>query len=86
MCRDSRHACTTIRQPPDSTLAQYHAGTKFPTAERFSWHLSGAFSDPMGARLGRQFDDLHLDMVNEQTTGFYPGITEMLLEVVEEAV
>ena len=67
------------------TLAQYHAGTKFPTAERFSWHLSGAFSDPMGARLGRQFDDLHLDMVNEQTTGFYPGITEMLLEVVEEA-
>ena len=67
------------------TLAQYHAGTKFPTAERFSWHLTGAFSDPMGARLGRQFDDLHLDMVNEQTTGFYPGITEMLLEVVEEA-
>ena len=39
----------------------------------------------MGAKLGRQFNDLHLDMVNEQTTGFYPGIKEMLEEVVAEA-
>ena len=67
------------------TLAEYHAGTRFPTNERFSWHLTGSLSDPVGAKLGRQFNDLHLDMVNEQTTGFYPGIKEMLEEVVAEA-
>ena len=57
---------------------EYHQGTKYSTPRRFAWHLTNDPEDPIGAILGQQFDDLYVDLVSQETTALFPGITPML--------
>jgi phosphoglycolate phosphatase-like HAD superfamily hydrolase len=63
------------------TQEQYHQGTKYATPNRLAWHVTGNPEDPVGIDLGYQFDDLYVDLVSDQTAGFFPGITALLHNV-----
>jgi len=60
------------------TEEQYHAGTKYPTPDRFAWHVTGNTQDEIGIGLGKQFDDMYVGMVSMETAGFFPGILTLL--------
>lgn len=57
---------------------EYHEGTKFTTPRRLAWHTTGNPDDPSGIELGRQFDDLYVNLVSIDNTRFYDGMQEML--------
>lgn len=59
----------------------YHLGTKYTTPARFAWHVSGNPDDPIGEKLGQQFDDLYVNLVSTDTAKFYAGVKEMLLNL-----
>ena len=65
------------------TEDQYHQGTKLTTPRRLAWHVTGNPDDPVGVDLGKQFDDLYVELVSTSTAPFYPGIPEVL-DVVEK--
>ena len=65
------------------TEAQMHEGTRYTTPARFAWHAYGDPEDPRGVHLGDQFDAMYVDLVNEETAGFFPGIKDMLLSLRE---
>lgn len=56
----------------------YHEGTKYSTPKRFAWHVTQNPDDPIGSFLGKQFDDLYVGMVTDQTAGLYPGVLDLL--------
>jgi HAD superfamily hydrolase (TIGR01509 family) len=74
----------------DSTLAvlknvnveitedQYHQGTKLTTPRRLAWHVTGNPDDPVGVGLGKQFDDLYVELVSTATAPFYSGMMDVL--------
>jgi phosphoglycolate phosphatase-like HAD superfamily hydrolase len=61
---------------------EYHEYTRYATPERLARHaglLPGDSDfDQVGQRLGDEFDDLYVGLVNTETAGFYPGISSML--------
>jgi phosphoglycolate phosphatase-like HAD superfamily hydrolase len=62
------------------TPEDYHLGTRYTTPDRFAWHVTGNPKDPIGAVLGQQFDELYVNMVSQETAGFYAGMKELLLK------
>eukprot|EP01032_Pedospumella_encystans_P012243 gene12243-14176_t len=60
---------------------EYHAGTKYATPDRFSWHLTRDTKSDIGPKLGKQFDDLYVGLVSTSTAGFFPGMSELLTEL-----
>lgn len=68
-------------EQPSITEEQYHAGTKYPTPDRFAWHVTGNSQDKIGVDLGRQFDDMYVGLVSMETAGFFPGILNLLQEL-----
>lgn len=73
-----RNGCSLV------TEEQYHAGTIYPTPERFAWHVTGDPNNTIGATLGRQFDDMYVDMVSIETASFFPGVLDLLLDLRSE--
>lgn len=63
------------------TEEEFHAGCRYTTPSRFAWHVTGNTDDPCGEELGRQFDDMYVDMVTIDTAPFFPGIKTMLADV-----
>jgi beta-phosphoglucomutase-like phosphatase (HAD superfamily) len=59
----------------------YHEGTKYSTPRRFSWHICGNPDDPIGIKLGDDFDNLYVNLVSQETTPLYPGIFELLQRI-----
>mmetsp|Transcript_24098 Transcript_24098/g.31474 ORF Transcript_24098/g.31474 Transcript_24098/m.31474 type:complete len:264 (+) Transcript_24098:57-848(+) len=61
----------------------YHCGTRYSTPVRFSWHVSGDSSGPNeeGIKLGLEFDELYIGKVTAETTGFYPGIKDIVKSI-----
>lgn len=57
----------------------YHQGTKYTTPRRLAWHVTGNPDDPVGETLGRQFDELYVQLVSPETAPLYPGIKELLV-------
>ncbi|CAE8735591.1 unnamed protein product, partial [Polarella glacialis] len=49
---------------PEITEAEYKDGTRFPTGERFGFHISGNPKDPAAPRLGKEFDDHYVQLVS----------------------
>lgn len=64
--------------------AEYHEGTKFTTPRRLAWHVTGNPDDPVGIELGRQFDELYVDLVSLTTAPLYAGILPMLERLQEQ--
>ena len=64
--------------------AEYHEGTKFTTPRRLAWHVTGNPDDPVGIELGRQFDQLYVDLVSLTTAPLYAGILPMLERLQEQ--
>jgi len=63
------------------TEAQYKEGTKYPTPERFAFHVSGNTEDPAGSGLGQQFDELYVTKVSLETVPLFPGMADLLAEL-----
>jgi len=63
----------------------YHDGTRYCTPERLARHAgldpSDEDFDTVGQRLGDEFDNLYVDLVNMETAGFYPGIFSLLNDI-----
>lgn len=62
----------------------YHQCTRYATPHRLALHAgldetSQNFKD-VGDRLGAEFDELYVDLVDTQTAGFYEGIHDVLDE------
>lgn len=66
---------------PEVTQAQYKEGSKYPTPQRFGFHISGEPSDPAGPGLGQQFDDLYVGQVSPDTVPFFDGMQELLRDL-----
>lgn len=71
------------------TEAEYHEYTRYCTPDRLARHAGLEPSDDeneaatsefvtVGTRLGKEFDDLYVDLVSTETAGFYPGMHELL--------
>ena len=56
----------------------YHKGTRYTTPARLAWHSTGDVNDPIGVVLGKQFDDLYVQLVSTDTAPFYPGVSTLL--------
>lgn len=69
----SRNGKTSI------TEDEYHAGTKYTTPRRLAWHVTSNPDDPIGIRLGQEFDDLYVTLVSTKTAPLYSGIKETLV-------
>ena len=70
---------------PTITEEIYHQGTRYSTPDRLARHAGlepgDADYQEVGNRLGAEFDNLYVDLVDTQTAGFYKGIEQMLLDV-----
>jgi HAD superfamily hydrolase (TIGR01509 family) len=60
---------------------EYHEGTRYPTPQRFAWHVTKNPDDSIGEVLGKEFDDLYIKLVSKKTAGLYEGIYDMLLHL-----
>lgn len=58
--------------------SSYHEGTKFTTPRRLAWHVTGNPDDPIGESLGKEFDDLYVELVSMQTAKLYDGMGELI--------
>eukprot|EP00978_Attheya_sp_CCMP212_P022453 scaffold67009_cov42-Attheya_sp.AAC.3 len=63
----------------------YHDHTRYATPERLARHAGitpdHADFDEVGTRLGAEFDNLYVGLVDRQTAGFYPGVEELLMRI-----
>lgn len=62
----------------------YHAGTKYTTPRRLAWHAKGDTEHPIGELLGKEFDELYVQLVSTETALFYPGISELLDKICKD--
>jgi len=62
----------------------YHEHTRYCTPDRLARH-AGLSPDQqsefesVGERLGKEFDELYVGLVSQETAGFYDGVSELLL-------
>jgi len=42
------------------TEEDYHHGTRYTTPARLAWHSTGDVNDPIGIKLGEEFDNLYV--------------------------
>lgn len=63
---------------------EYCQGTKYTTPDRLARHIGltpendAKLYAAMGEKLGREFDDLYIDLVSMETAAFYPGIWDLI--------
>ena len=67
---------------PVITEHVYHEHTRYCTPDRLARHAGLEPNDPnfdtIGQRLGDEFDNLYVGMVNQNTAPFYHGISDLL--------
>eukprot|EP01036_Dinobryon_divergens_P029674 gene29674-38803_t len=78
---DSTNAVLQRNGKDRISTESYHQGTKFTTPRRMAWHVTGDPDHPVGEELGRQFDELYVDLVSQATAPFYEGIHKLLDDV-----
>ena len=49
------------------TMHDETLGTKYTTPRRLAWHVTNNPDDPIGVKLGQQFDDLYVKLVSSDT-------------------
>ena len=59
---------------------EYHQGTRYTTPARLAWHSTGEpdGDSAVGIELGRQFDEMYVQLVSTETAPLYDGILPML--------
>ena len=59
---------------------EYHQGTRYTTPARLAWHATGKpdGDSAVGIELGRQFDEMYVQLVSTETAPLYDGIFPML--------
>lgn len=81
LCFSSTNYVLQNHCKPSITEEEYHEGVKFTTPRRMAWHFSGNPDDPMAETLGKEFDDLYVQLVSAQSASLYPGINNVLQEL-----
>jgi phosphoglycolate phosphatase len=70
---------------PTITEECYHEHCIYCTPERLARHAGlvpgAADFDKVGAALGKEFDDMYVELVDTTTAGFYPGMHSILKNV-----
>jgi phosphoglycolate phosphatase-like HAD superfamily hydrolase len=70
---------------PPITPEIYHQHTRYSTPSRMARHAGyepgDAEFERVGNELGREFDDLYVNLVSLETANFYPGITRLLQRI-----
>lgn len=61
--------------------AAYHAGCVYTTPSRLARHAVGGEDAAIGERLGADFDETYIALVDASTAGFYPGIAPILARI-----
>ena len=61
---------------PLSSISSLPQGTRYTTPARLSWHSTGEANElsPIGVELGRQFDEMYVELVSTETAPLYDGI------------
>eukprot|EP00596_Hydrurales_sp_CCMP1899_P004437 CAMPEP_0119042562 /NCGR_PEP_ID=MMETSP1177-20130426/15908_1 /TAXON_ID=2985 /ORGANISM="Ochromonas sp, Strain CCMP1899" /LENGTH=231 /DNA_ID=CAMNT_0007009455 /DNA_START=160 /DNA_END=855 /DNA_ORIENTATION=- len=62
----------------------YHMGTKYTTPRRLAWHSTGDPDHACGQELGKQFDELYVNLISLETAGFYDGIPNVLSTIIKK--
>eukprot|EP01063_Lacrimia_lanifica_P009221 TRINITY_DN16231_c0_g1_i1.p1 TRINITY_DN16231_c0_g1~~TRINITY_DN16231_c0_g1_i1.p1 ORF type:complete len:242 (+),score=69.85 TRINITY_DN16231_c0_g1_i1:59-784(+) len=82
---DATAAVLAAHGLPAIDEATYHTCTKYSTPERFGHHAGlapgTAEFEAAGRRLGAEFDDRYIALVDERTAGFFPGVADMLAAI-----
>lgn len=67
------------------TSEEYHYGCRYTTPERLARHVGlepgHELFDEVGEKLGKQFDDYYVQLVDKKTAGFYDGIGDLLVKM-----
>jgi len=63
---------------PTVTEAQYKAGCRFTTPDRFNHHIGQPTGDEQGAALGDEFDRTYVARVTVSTAGLFDGMDRLL--------
>lgn len=74
---ESTRTVLTNNGQREITEDDYHQGTKFTTPRRFAWHVTGNPDDPIGERLGEEFDLLYVKLVSSTTAPLFSGILDL---------
>jgi len=78
---DSTNAVLKRNGIEEISADSYHQGTRYTTPTRLAWHVTGDTNNPIGEELGRQFDELYVELVSPSTAAFYDGMHQLLTEV-----
>jgi HAD superfamily hydrolase (TIGR01549 family) len=62
----------------------YHMGTKYTTPRRLAWHSTGDPDHACGQELGKQFDEMYVNLVSLETAAFYDGIPDVLSTIIKK--
>lgn len=78
---------------PPITYDEYCDHTRYTTPDRLARHAGLTPEDTKpdrfqseGQRLGKEFDDLYINLVSMETASFYPGMLEIVQNIPEESV
>lgn len=74
----STNVVLKLNEIPTITLEQYKFATRYPTPQRMAFHAVGNTDDPIGEKLGSEFDKHYVELVSTKTTGFYEGIPVLI--------
>jgi phosphoglycolate phosphatase-like HAD superfamily hydrolase len=82
LCRQA--TCAVLKRNGYSgevTRDQYHEGAGLITSRRMAWHATGNPDDPIGPALGREFDNMYIDMVTAETVPMFSGVKELIKNI-----
>ena len=77
---------------PPITYEEYCDHTRYTTPDRLARHAGFTPEEDTdrfqseGERLGREFDDLYINLVSMETAAFYPGMLEIVQNIPQEGV
>jgi beta-phosphoglucomutase-like phosphatase (HAD superfamily) len=63
------------------THEEYAMGAMYTTPRRLAWHAVNEPDNPLGLQLGREFDEMYLEMVNPATVCLFPEMYGVIEEV-----
>lgn len=68
---------------PIIDFEMYLYSTRYPTAKRFAWYITGNLEDKsgVGEAIAEQYDDQYADAVNSDNAALYPGLERALSQV-----
>jgi phosphoglycolate phosphatase-like HAD superfamily hydrolase len=83
-----KYFATSCRVLDVVTEESYHQCTKYSTPQRLARHVGldpnkDPEFDQVGMELAKDFDELYVGLVTNETAGFFPGINNLLHQIVQ---